>query len=65
MAILVWPFLHPATVSKIEIVGSDFLSTLRQQIADENIPNEYGGTLDLSWNWPQNYSSPSTSVPSK
>mmetsp|Transcript_23966 Transcript_23966/g.38025 ORF Transcript_23966/g.38025 Transcript_23966/m.38025 type:complete len:418 (+) Transcript_23966:31-1284(+) len=36
-------FVHPITVKKINILGSDYLSTMTQNIAKDQIPASYGG----------------------
>merc|ERR1712129_693677 len=36
-------FIHPITVAKIEIVGSDFLKAMRKSIDSAQIPKCYGG----------------------
>ena len=58
---LIWPFLNPATVSKITILGTDVLPTLREHIEDSSIPAEYGGSMtETSWLWPNNHMNSST-----
>lgn len=37
------PWLDPATVAKINILGSGYQETLLKQIPAENLPNEFGG----------------------
>lgn len=50
---LISPFLDPVTAKKVQILGTDFLPTLRQQIDDSVIPIELGGSCDkMTWNWP-------------
>jgi len=52
---LVSPWIDPHTVSKIRIVGCDFMDTLRQDIAEDQIPIEYGGTREnFAWTFPGN-----------
>ena len=38
------PWLDEVTVSKIDILGSDYKETLLKQILPENLPEEFGGT---------------------
>lgn len=55
---IVKPWLDPATLQKIRIFGGNFLGGLREVIADEYIPTEYGGSReDFAWTYPENYSS--------
>lgn len=50
---LISPFLDPVTAKKVQILGSDFLPILRQQIDDSVIPKDLGGSCQtMSWNWP-------------
>ena len=36
-----------------QIVGSSYISTLRELVADENIPTELGGSCEnMTWQWP-------------
>jgi hypothetical protein len=49
---LVSPFLDPVTLSKIKIIGSDYLPHLLEYIDQSQIPIEYGGELSNSWGWP-------------
>lgn len=50
---LISSFLDPVTAKKVQILGSDFLPTLRQQIDDSQIPRSMGGSCDtIKWNWP-------------
>ncbi len=39
-------WLDEATVAKIDILGSDYLKTIEQQIPLENLPKEFGGRCD-------------------
>lgn len=50
---LISSFLDPVTAKKVQILGTDFLPTLRQQIDDSQIPRSMGGSCDtIQWNWP-------------
>jgi len=50
---LISPWVDPVTAKKINIIGSDYLATLREHIDDSNIPVELGGTLaNIAWHWP-------------
>eukprot|EP00483_Globobulimina_turgida_P002906 UN02911 len=40
-------FIHPITVAKIDILGSDYINTLKKRIALDEIPKSYGGTSEL------------------
>eukprot|EP00483_Globobulimina_turgida_P012549 UN12572 len=40
-------FVHPITVAKIDILGSDYINTLKKKIALDQIPKAYGGTCEL------------------
>lgn len=60
---VVWPFLNPATVSKVVILGQDYLPSLLEVIDNEFIPSEYGGNLETAWNWPENFQSQTVSIP--
>lgn len=52
---IVKTWLDPITRDKVQIVGSNYLSTLRQTIDDSQIPVELGGTREhFSWQWPTN-----------
>mmetsp|Transcript_18478 Transcript_18478/g.34515 ORF Transcript_18478/g.34515 Transcript_18478/m.34515 type:complete len:293 (-) Transcript_18478:334-1212(-) len=46
------PFIDPVTASKIIIVGSDYMDTLREYIDDSQIPEELGGSFKMVWRWP-------------
>ena len=44
------PLVQPRTREKVRVMGSDFLTTLRESIAHEEIPEEYGGGYrDVPW----------------
>jgi hypothetical protein len=44
------PLVQPRTREKVCVLGSDFLTTLRESIAHEEIPEEYGGGYrDVPW----------------
>ena len=38
------PILHKRTVAKIELVGRDYKSKLKEYISDENLPGFLGGS---------------------
>ncbi|KIY67983.1 hypothetical protein CYLTODRAFT_352156 [Cylindrobasidium torrendii FP15055 ss-10] len=40
------PWLDEVTISKVDIVGSDYSKKLLKQIAAENLPKEFGGECD-------------------
>ena len=40
-------FIHPITVAKIDILGSDYLNEMKKKIALDQIPVKYGGTCEL------------------
>lgn len=47
------PWLDPVTANKIRIVGSNYISSLREVIADDQIPKELGGSFEgMTWQWP-------------
>jgi hypothetical protein len=51
-------WVDPVTAEKIRILGTDFLDHLREQIDDEEIPVELGGSCsDFRWSWPYHESS--------
>lgn len=55
---LVSPWIDPKTATKIVVLGSDYLDTIREDIDDSEIPVEYGGTNeDFRWSWPFHESS--------
>ena len=41
-------WLDPVTVDKIAILGSDYQSTLLQQVPPENLPHQFGGQCECS-----------------
>jgi hypothetical protein len=43
---LIKPWIDPVTSDKIQILGSDFLPTLREHIEDSQIPPELGGSAE-------------------
>jgi len=52
---LVSPWIDPHTANKIKIVGADFIDVLLQDIAEDQIPTEYGGTRKtFGWTFPDN-----------
>ena len=52
---MIKPWIDPVTVEKFQILGSNYLPTLREYIDDEYIPSEYGGGCqDFPWQWPLN-----------
>eukprot|EP01084_Bolivina_argentea_P118145 209682_1 len=40
-------FIHPITVAKIEILGADYIKTMKKKISMDQIPKSYGGTNEL------------------
>jgi len=40
-------FIHPITVAKIDILGSDYINTMKKKISLDQIPKAYGGTCEL------------------
>ena len=52
---MVKPWIDPVTVSKFQILGSNYQAALKERIAEEHIPVEYGGTAtDFAWTFPNN-----------
>ena len=50
---LIKPWIDPVTSDKIKILGSDYLSHLREYIDDSQIPPELGGSCpDFTWEAP-------------
>jgi hypothetical protein len=43
-------FVDPVTAKKINVLGSDYIAALREEIDDCNIPTELGGSCN-SFNW--------------
>ncbi len=61
---LISSFLDPVTAKKVQIIGTDYLPVITQQIDESQIPREMGGTFDtVTWNWP--YSEESGVSPSQ
>jgi len=53
---IIRPWLDEKTTKKIDMVGEDFLDTLREVIDDTQIPTEYGGSFaEFTWTspWPE------------
>ena len=46
---VVWPFMSPGTVNKIQFLGTDFRPSLFEQVDEANIPTDFGGTMVTSW----------------
>merc|ERR1712087_338958 len=40
-------FIHPITVAKIDILGHDYINTMKKKINLDQIPKKYGGTCEL------------------
>lgn len=40
-------FIHPITVKKIDILGSDYINTMKKKISLDQIPKAYGGKCEL------------------
>ena len=50
---LVSPWIDPKTATKIVVLGSDYLDTIREDIDDSEIPVELGGSKEnFRWSWP-------------
>lgn len=50
---MIRPWIDPVTANKIQILGSDYMTVLREEIADDQIPPLYGGTGEgFTWQWP-------------
>lgn len=50
---LVSPWLDPVTVSKIKILSTDFIDTMKEEIDESQIPTELGGKMENTpWAWP-------------
>lgn len=50
---LVSPWIDAKTASKIVVLGSDYLDTIREDIEDSDIPVELGGSKEnFKWSWP-------------
>jgi hypothetical protein len=49
---MISPFMDEVTKTKIRILGTDFYDTLLEEISADNIPVEYGGSMETSWTWP-------------
>lgn len=45
---IVKPWLDPATVAKIDIIGSNYQDKLLAQIPAENLPKDFGGSCECS-----------------
>lgn len=54
---LIKPWIDPVTVQKFQIVGSNYQDILKDKIAADQIPVEYGGTCEsFGWTFPNNIS---------
>jgi hypothetical protein len=51
---MVRPFLDADTVAKFKIIGSNYLPTLLEFINDDQIPEDWGGSMTCPWHWPAN-----------
>jgi hypothetical protein len=49
---LVTPFMDAVTKAKFRIYGSDYFSALVENIAEDFIPVDYGGKLEVRWSFP-------------
>jgi hypothetical protein len=50
---MITPFLDAVTAKKVQILGTDYFSTLNLQIDESVIPTSMGGTCEtMQWNWP-------------
>jgi len=48
-------WVNPVTAQKIRIIGKDYQAALKEVIAEDQIPVEYGGTWkDFPWTYPEN-----------
>jgi len=43
---MVSPWLDPATLAKVSILGADYKDALLQDIPEENLPVEFGGKCE-------------------
>mgnify|MGYP003386247963 CR=1 FL=1 len=55
------PLLDPVTREKFVLLGSNYSTALQDYIEPDNTPTEYGGKLDVVWQWP--YPEPSHCTP--
>ena len=54
---LIKPWIDPVTVEKFKIIGSNYQDVLKEHIAEDQIPVEYGGTWEnFGWTYPDNIS---------
>lgn len=52
---MIRPWIDPVTVSKFKILGSNYQAELKECIAEDQIPVEYGGTCEsFGWTYPNN-----------
>jgi hypothetical protein len=52
---MIKPWIDPVTVNKFKILGSNYAEELKKNIAEDQIPVEYGGTReDFFWTVPEN-----------
>ena len=49
---MISPFMDEVTKGKIRILGYDYIDALREEIDDDQIPVDFGGTLEARWAWP-------------
>lgn len=49
---LISPFMDEVTKGKIRIVGYDFIDALLEEIDEDQIPEDFGGSLKARWAWP-------------
>jgi hypothetical protein len=52
---MIKPWIDPVTVNKFRIIGTNYQDALKEAIAEDQIPVEYGGTWeDFGWTYPKN-----------
>lgn len=52
---IIKPWIDPVTVAKFKILGSNYKEALKETIAVDQIPVEYGGTCEnFCWSFPEN-----------
>ena len=52
---IIKPWIDPITVSKFKILGTNYQKEMKELIAEDQIPVEYGGTREnFSWTFPGN-----------
>ena len=52
---IIKPWIDPVTVAKFKILGGNYQDALKENIAEDQIPVEYGGTCEgFGWTFPDN-----------